>query len=103
MQCRDQLTRLHDLNGDQVADWYECYSNAFETSPSGHDYICGLERDAEGNFYLASVTKAWCESIEVEKRLRWLQKVFAILMGWAFIPMGLRRFRARKANGRLLR
>jgi len=54
VQCRDQLTRLHDLNGDGEADFYECYSNAFETSPSGHDYICGLERDAEGNFYTAT-------------------------------------------------
>ena len=54
VQCRDQLTRLHDLNQDGEADYYECYSNAFETSPSGHDYICGLERDNEGNFYTAS-------------------------------------------------
>ncbi len=52
--CRDQLTRLHDLNGDGQMDWYECYSNAYETSPAGHDYICGLQRDTEGNFYTAS-------------------------------------------------
>ena len=54
VQCRNQLTRLHDLNNDGEADFYECYSKAFETSPSGHDYICGLERDAAGNFYTAS-------------------------------------------------
>ncbi|MCA9218068.1 MAG: hypothetical protein KDB27_33585, partial [Planctomycetales bacterium] len=52
--CRDQLTRLHDLNDDGEADFYECYSNAFDTSPGGHDFICGLERDADGNFYTAS-------------------------------------------------
>jgi putative heme-binding domain-containing protein len=52
--CRDQITRLHDLNNDGEADFYECFSNAFETSPAGHDYICGLERDAAGNFYTAS-------------------------------------------------
>jgi putative heme-binding domain-containing protein len=51
---RDQITRLHDLNGDGEADFYECFSNAFETSPAGHDFICGLERDAAGNFYAAS-------------------------------------------------
>ncbi|MDA1048919.1 MAG: TIM barrel protein [Planctomycetota bacterium] len=51
---RDQITRLHDLNGDGEADYYECFSNAFETSPAGHDFICGLERDAAGNFYTAS-------------------------------------------------
>lgn len=54
VQCRDQLTRLHDLNRDGEADFYECYSNAFVTSPSGHDYICGLERDSAGGFYTAS-------------------------------------------------
>lgn len=54
VQCRDQLTRLHDLNNDGEADFYECFSNAFVTSPSGHDYICGLERDEAGAFYSAS-------------------------------------------------
>lgn len=51
---RNQLTRLHDLNGDGEADYYECYSDAFETSPAGHDFICGLVRDDRGNFYTAS-------------------------------------------------
>lgn len=51
---RDQLTRLHDTNDDGEADFYECYSRAFETSSGGHDYICGLQRDREGNFFTAS-------------------------------------------------
>jgi putative heme-binding domain-containing protein len=51
---RDQITRLHDLNGDGEADFYECFSNVFETSPAGHDFICGLQRDADGNFYTVS-------------------------------------------------
>lgn len=51
---RNQITRLHDLNGDKLIDRYECYSNAFETSPNGHDYICGLVRDPQGRFYTAS-------------------------------------------------
>ena len=54
VQCRDQLTRLTDLNADGEADFYECFSNAFETSPAGHDFICGLECDSDGNFYTAS-------------------------------------------------
>ena len=45
---RDQITRLHDLNGDGEADFYECVSNAYVTSPAGHDFICGLQRDADG-------------------------------------------------------
>jgi putative heme-binding domain-containing protein len=51
---RDQITRLVDVNGDGETDFYECFSNAFVTSPAGHDFICGLERDAQGNFYTAS-------------------------------------------------
>jgi putative heme-binding domain-containing protein len=51
---RDQITRLVDLNGDGETDFYECFSNAYTTSPAGHDFICGLERDAAGNFYTAS-------------------------------------------------
>lgn len=51
---RDQITRLHDLNSDGEADFYECFSRAYETSPAGHDFICGLERDAAGYFYTAS-------------------------------------------------
>ncbi|WZO97684.1 plastocyanin/azurin family copper-binding protein [Isosphaeraceae bacterium EP7] len=51
---RDQITRLHDLNDDGEADFYECLSNAYFTSTSGHDFICGLQRDAAGRFYTAS-------------------------------------------------
>ena len=54
VQCRDQLTRLTDLNADGEADFYECFSHAFETSAAGHDFICGLERDPQGYFYTAS-------------------------------------------------
>jgi putative heme-binding domain-containing protein len=51
---RDQITRLHDLNGDGEADFYECMSNAYRTSPAGHDFTCGLQRDAQGRFYTVS-------------------------------------------------
>jgi putative heme-binding domain-containing protein len=51
---RDQITRLVDRDGDGEADFYECFSNAYVTSPAGHDFICGLERDPQGNFYTAS-------------------------------------------------
>ena len=54
VQCRDQLTRLRDLNGNGEADLYECFCNTFETSPRGHDFICGLRLDQEGYFYTAS-------------------------------------------------
>ena len=51
---RNQITRLHDTNGDDEADFYECFSTALETSTAGHDFICGLERDSSGAFYTAS-------------------------------------------------
>jgi putative heme-binding domain-containing protein len=51
---RDQVTRLVDLNGDGEADFYECFCNSYVTSPAGHDFICGLERDSAGIFYTAS-------------------------------------------------
>ena len=51
---RDQITRLHDLNGDGEFDFYECVSNSYVTSTAGHDFICGLERDSHGDFYTSS-------------------------------------------------
>ncbi len=48
---RDQITRLHDLNGDGEADFYECVTNGYTTSKGGHDFTCDLQRDAEGRFY----------------------------------------------------
>ncbi len=48
---RDQITRLHDLNGDGEADFYECFNNECEVTPSGHEYTLDLQTDAEGNFY----------------------------------------------------
>ena len=51
---RDQITRLHDLNGDDETDFYECVNNAMTTSPGGHDFIVGLDADAQGRFYTAS-------------------------------------------------
>jgi azurin len=51
---RDQITLLHDTNGDDEADYYECFSNAYQTSPAGHDFITGLQRDADGRFLFAS-------------------------------------------------
>jgi putative heme-binding domain-containing protein len=51
--CGDQLTRLDDTNGDGEADFYACVTNRFEPS-GGHNFKCGLERDASGSFFTAS-------------------------------------------------
>jgi glucose/arabinose dehydrogenase len=49
--CRDQLMRLHDLNGDGEADFYECFSNETWLSPSYHGFAFDLQTDRAGNFY----------------------------------------------------
>ena len=67
VQGRDQITRLHDLNGDDEADFYECVSNVQTTSPGGHDYITGLERDGEGRFYIASGNQGVCRITPPDK------------------------------------
>ena len=51
---RDQITALTDLDGDGEADFHECVSNAYITSTAGHDFICGLQRDASGRFFTVS-------------------------------------------------
>lgn len=57
---RDQITCLHDLNGDDEADFYECVTNAMTTSPGGHDFLVGLEQDAEGRWIFASGNQGVC-------------------------------------------
>ena len=57
---RDQITCLHDLNGDEEADFYECVTNVMQTSPGGHDFIVGLEADKEGRWYFASGNQGVC-------------------------------------------
>ncbi len=48
---RDQITVLHDENGDGEADRFENFCNLIDTSTGGHEYVTSLERDAAGNFY----------------------------------------------------
>jgi len=49
--CRDQITRLHDRNGDGEADYYENFNNDLFVSPKNHDYVTCLDTDPAGNFY----------------------------------------------------
>ncbi len=48
---RDQITRLHDANGDGEADYYESFHHQIATSTGAHDYVTCLEQDDRGNFY----------------------------------------------------
>lgn len=48
---RDQITRLHDENGDGEADFYEAFCNLIHTFPEPHHYVTSLETDEHGHFY----------------------------------------------------
>ncbi|HSV16324.1 MAG TPA: family 16 glycoside hydrolase [Tepidisphaeraceae bacterium] len=50
---RDQITRLHDLNGDGEADFYENFNNDCQVSPGFHEFAHDLQVDSQGNFYYA--------------------------------------------------
>lgn len=55
---RDQITRLHDLNHDGEADFYENFNNDGITGQGYHLFHFDLQTDAAGNFYYV-VCGAW--------------------------------------------
>lgn len=50
---RDQITILHDLNGDNEADFYENFNNDAVCDANYHSFHYELQTDADGNFYYA--------------------------------------------------
>ena len=48
---RDQITRLHDLNGDNEADFYENFNNDVSITTGFHEFSFDLQTDPQGNFY----------------------------------------------------
>ena len=51
---RDRITRLHDLNGNGEADFYEnFYEEPDEIGASYHAFIYDLQTDRAGNFYFS--------------------------------------------------
>ena len=50
---RDQITRLHDLNGDGEADFYENFNNDCVVTDNYHEFALDLQTDKAGNFYYA--------------------------------------------------
>lgn len=51
--CRDQIARLHDLNGDEEIDFIENFNNDHQVTEHFHEFAMGLQTDGEGNFYYA--------------------------------------------------
>jgi hypothetical protein len=50
---RDQITRLHDLNNDGEADFYENFNNDTIVTANYHEFCLDLQTDKAGNFYFA--------------------------------------------------
>jgi len=48
---RDRIVRLHDLNGDEEADFYESFNSDAAVGPSYHAFAFDLQTDSAGNFY----------------------------------------------------
>ena len=51
--CRDQISKLHDLNGDNEIDYIESFNNDHQVTEHFHEFAMGLQTDDEGNFYYA--------------------------------------------------
>ncbi|QXD24454.1 c-type cytochrome [Opitutia bacterium ISCC 51] len=51
--CRNQLVRLHDLNGDGEMDYHEAFNSDHQVTQHFHEFAMGLQVDEEGNFYYA--------------------------------------------------
>ncbi len=51
--CRDQLARLHDLNGNGEIDFIESFNNDHQVTEHFHEFAMGLQTDSDGNFYYA--------------------------------------------------
>ncbi len=55
--CRDQITRLRDLNGDGETDYYENFNNDAQVTEHFHEFAMDLQTDADGNFYYAKAAR----------------------------------------------
>jgi hypothetical protein len=55
--CRDQIARLHDLNGDGEIDFIECFNGDHQVTEHFHEFAMGLQTDDAGNFYYAKAAR----------------------------------------------
>ncbi len=56
---RDQITKLHDLNNDGEADFYENINNDCFLTTNFHEMCFDLQTDKEGNFYYTKGSSIW--------------------------------------------
>ena len=53
LTCRNAIMRLHDLNHDGEADFYEAFNSDIHLTRQFHEFALDLKRDQAGNFYFA--------------------------------------------------
>ena len=61
--CRDQITRLHDLDGDGEIDFYESFNNDHQVTEHFHEFAMDLQTDKKGNFYYAKSARHAKDSV----------------------------------------
>lgn len=76
---RGELSRLIDLDGDQVCDRIETISQAWGMSGNYHEFAFGLPVDAEGNFYVSTNvgfwSPEWWHGISREPYRGWVMRI----------------------------
>ncbi|MDQ8183298.1 hypothetical protein [Pelagicoccus sp. SDUM812005] len=68
---RSELTRLHDRDGDGVADFYELVSNDWGMTGNYHEFAFGPVKDSQGNVFLSLGTASHLAGIRDEIRGEW--------------------------------
>jgi glucose/arabinose dehydrogenase len=53
LTCRNAIMRLHDLDHDGEADFYEAFNTDIHLTRQFHEFALDLKRDQAGNFYFA--------------------------------------------------
>lgn len=55
LTCRDQLAVLHDLNGDEEIDFFECLNNDHQVTEHFHEFAIGTADGLRRKFLLREV------------------------------------------------
>ncbi|MBX3747764.1 MAG: c-type cytochrome [Verrucomicrobiae bacterium] len=63
---RDQITLLHDLNGDGETDFYENFNNDALVSEHFHEFAVDLKRGADGDFYYVKCARHALPSLHAQ-------------------------------------